>query len=278
MIKFFSFLLNNTAGIFKNWNGRYAFHLLCKVKQVHKEKEPNAFLDAAKQTKLYTDGYEATIYKIGTGPKNLLFLHGWKSHSARWAPIVELLDLEKYTCYAIDAPAHGRSAGDSIHLEIYRKFVVQTIESAGDIHAIVGHSLGALVINYLYLDNPKVAVNKFIITGAPMGMEQIYFFFQRIVGVNPQVMENLDRYVSANITRIPAREIKLDSFFENVKKPVLVIHDEDDKVCDIVPIKESTHGKSNIETFFTQGLGHDLASDAVYKRMVCFMEEEDEYN
>jgi hypothetical protein len=63
-----------------------------------------------------------------------------RSHSAR-APVVDLLDLEEYTCCMhLDAPAHGRSAGRFHTAKIYRKFVVETIAQAGGMHAIVAHS------------------------------------------------------------------------------------------------------------------------------------------
>ena len=189
MRKFSSLLLNSTAFICTKYNGRLAFKLLCKVKRTHKEESANFFLDAATVTKLREDSFEGTVYKLGTGSKNILFLHGWKSHSARWAPVVELLDLEEYTCYALDAPAHGRSAGDSMHLEIYRKFVVQTITQAGGMHAIVAHSLGGLITAYAFLTDPQLPVNRFIITGAPAGMQSIYDFFQYIVKLNDVVMK-----------------------------------------------------------------------------------------
>jgi pimeloyl-ACP methyl ester carboxylesterase len=273
MRKFFSLLLNSTASVFKNYNGRLAFKLLCKVKRTHKEESANSFLDAATQTKLHSEGFEGTVYKLGTGSKNILFLHGWKSHSARWAPVVELLDLEEFTCYALDAPAHGRSAGDSMHLEIYRKFVVQIVEEAGGMHAVVAHSLGGLITAYAFLANPQLPVNRFIITGAPAGMQSIYDFFQYIVKLNSLVMENLDRHISSRVTKIPAKQIRLEAFFEKVENPVLVIHDQEDRICPIGPIKSAAAMNSRIQTFYTDGLGHDLKSVVVYKRMAEFLGE-----
>jgi esterase/lipase len=272
MIKFFSFVLNSTAGLFPKWNGSYAFNLMCKVKRTHKEDAPNFFLDNAIETKLHVDGFEATLYQCGTGPKKLLFLHGWKSHSARWEPLVALLDLKEYTCYAMDAPAHGRSVGDSIHLEIYRKFVVNTIKTLGEVHSIVAHSLGGLVTAYAFLEDPKLPVNKFIITGAPAGMQSIYDFFLRMVKLKPKVIENMDDYISKEITTIPALEIRMDSFFKSVDRPTLVIHDNDDRICSIEPIKTGVTANSAVETFFTSGFGHDLDSEMVYQRILKFLE------
>ncbi len=245
---------------------------MCRVKRVHKENIPNSFLDAATTTKLIIDGYEGTVYKLGNGVKKILFLHGWKSHSARWAPVVHLLDLQEYTCYALDAPAHGRSAGDSLQLEIYRKLVVQIMANAGGLHAIVAHSLGGLVTAYAFLLDPGIPVNRFIITGAPAGMDSIYGFFQHMVKLNHTVINNMDRYISKNVTGMEPSAITLDSFFEKLEKPLLVIHDKDDKICPIEPLKQAAATNPGIETYFTDGLGHDLKSTEVFARIVSFLE------
>lgn len=272
MIRFFSFLLNSTAGLFKKWNGSYAFKLLCRIKRTNKDNAPNSFLDAAMQEKMYHDGYEATLYKLGNGPKKILLLHGWKGYSERWSPLVNIMDLDQFTIHALDAPAHGRSAGNSLNLEIYRQFVAQTIAGAGAMHAIVAHSLGGLVTAYAFLSDKNLPVDRFIITGAPAGMQAIYDFFKRMMALKTLVIDNMDDHISSNITTIPALEINMDSFFKNVRKPVLVIHDEDDKICLIEPIKKGMQTSDSIDNLFTKGLGHDLQAMGVYTRTLEFLE------
>ncbi len=246
--------------------------MLSRVRRAKKDETTNPFLDRAIESKLRIDDFEATLYKFGTGPKKVLFLHGWKSHSARWEAVVELLDLEEFTCYALDAPAHGRSAGNAIHLEIYRKFVVEVIEDVGGLHCIVAHSLGGLVTAYAFMCDPKIPVDRFIITGAPAGMQSIYDFFQRIIGVNEAVMTNMDSYISKSVMHISAPQITMENLFRVVKRPTLVIHDEDDRICPITPIREGVANNPEIETLFTSGLGHDLQSVEVYRKIGEFLE------
>jgi pimeloyl-ACP methyl ester carboxylesterase len=114
-------------------------------------------------------------------------------------------------------------------------------------------------------------VNRFIITGAPAGMQSIYDFFQYIVKLNDVVMENLNQHISSRVTKIPAKEIRLEAFFENVNAPLLVIHDMDDRICPIGPIRSAAAVNSGIETYYTEGLGHDLESTLVYNRIVGFL-------
>jgi pimeloyl-ACP methyl ester carboxylesterase len=271
MIKLYQLLLNATARLFPHWNGAVAFKTLCRVKRTATDSSSNAFLDTAQQASLAIDDYKATLYSWGTGKKRLLLLHGWKSHSARWESLVLQLDLKEYTVFAIDAPAHGRSAGNSLHLEIYRRFVVQTIEMHTSFHAIVGHSLGGLVTAYAYLNDHQLPVSKFIISGAPSGMQSIYDFFKRVVTLDDLVIENMDRHIKEHVTQLPPREIRLDRFFDRVQIPTMVIHDEQDRICPIKPIKSALQRHPEIQTKFTTGLGHDLLDEQVDNSIIQFV-------
>jgi hypothetical protein len=53
----------------------------------------------------------------------------------------------------------------------------------------------------LFFDRPKLPVNRFIITGAPAGMQSIYDFFH-IVKLNDVVMENPGSSYSSRVTKI----------------------------------------------------------------------------
>jgi pimeloyl-ACP methyl ester carboxylesterase len=105
-------------------------------------------------------------------------------------------------------------------------------------------------------------------------MQAIYTFFQRMVQLKPAVMENLESYITGEVTCIPANQIRLDSFFEKVDRPTLVIHDRDDRICPIEPIEKAAALNTKIETFITQGLGHDLESGDINSAIVNFLERE----
>jgi len=264
-------LLLNTSTILNSWNGRVAFKILCKVKRISITSQGNDFLNKASITKLNIDNYEATIYKYGTGSKNLIFLHGWMSNSQHWEDYLEEINLEKYTCYLIDAPGHGRSGGNSLNLEIYRNFFIRLIKDLKTVDTVIGHSLGSMVIAYAYLVNPNLSVDKIVITAAPSGMQAVYDFFKRVLNLKTAVINNMDDYISNHITQISARDISLKSFFNSVDKPVLVIHDNIDKICPINFIQKEVELQSDIELLITHGLGHDLKSKEVYQTVNNFI-------
>ena len=47
--------------------------------------------------------------------ETILLAHGWESNSFRWKDLIVKLDTAlDYNVIALDAPAHGRSSGESI--------------------------------------------------------------------------------------------------------------------------------------------------------------------
>ncbi|AGC76432.1 serine aminopeptidase S33 family [Nonlabens dokdonensis] len=272
MKKLLTFVLNKTANLAPSWNGKLAFSLLCKVQRIEISHKGNEFLDAATETKLNHDKYEATVYRYGNGSKNLIFLHGWLSNSERWRETIQAIDLEVYSCYLVDAPGHGRSKGNNLNLEIYRIFLTDLLKSLGTAHAVIGHSLGSLVTAYTYLEDPRLPIDRYVITGAPAGMNSIYVFFKRIMHLNDKVIANMDSYINRNITLVNANEINISNFLKEVKQPVLVIHDHDDKVCPITYIETAVAYNEDVITFFTSGLGHNLLDKKVIDRTIGFLD------
>jgi hypothetical protein len=65
------------------------------------------FLKSAKWETLQLNGHNIQTYHwAGTGARVLL-AHGWESNSARWKPLISLLQAQNYDIVAMDAPRHG---------------------------------------------------------------------------------------------------------------------------------------------------------------------------
>lgn len=257
-------LFFNSTTFLSSFNGSIAFWLLCQVKRTPLSPKGIAFLEKSIQEKITIDGYEATLYTFGSGEKSLIFLHGWTSNSQRWEAYIKRIDFNTYTCYLVDAPGHGQSSGKYLNLEIYRKFFVYLVNKIQKVDTVIGHSIGSLVIGYAHLVEPKLPIKKIVITGSPRGMEAIYDFFIKSMSINQKVIDNMDAFISNKITKIPARDIKMDAFFELTKKSILVIHDSEDRICPLGPIKKATLSKNNVNTLFTTGFGHNLKSSQVH--------------
>jgi len=263
--------LNAAAIIAPIWGARFAFNLLCKVRRAGISEKGKAFFEKAIQHTLLLEKNSAVLHKWGSGPKNILFLHGWESNSQRWLPYYNLLEKEKYTIYALDAPGHGMSKGDKLNLEVFRQAIEASLEHIGAIDTVIGHSLSNTAMGYCYGIRPDVDVNKFIVMGAASGMDAVFTYFKEILGLSNRSVANLSKKVNT-IFKTPHQEVKLMSFFKKVTQPVLVIHDKNDPVTPFEPIEKALKKHPKINSYITNGLKHDLKAEEVYTKVAAFIE------
>ena len=269
--KSIGFFLNAAAVIAPGWAANFAFNLLCKVRRAGISEKGKAFFEKATQHTLLLEKNTAVLHKWGSGPKNILFLHGWESNSQRWLPYYNMLEKEKYTIYALDAPGHGMSGGDKLNVEVFRQAIEAALARIGPIDTIIGHSLSNTAVGYCYIMNPNVDVKKFIVMGAASGMDAVFTYFKEILGLSIRSVANLSKKVNA-IFKIPHQEVKLMSFLDKVTQPVLVIHDKNDAVTPFKPIENVLKKHPKINTYITCGLKHDLKAEEVYAKVIAFID------
>lgn len=265
--------INATVVLFPKWSSEFSFRLFCRVRAVRFSETGKQFLKTAATTFFEVDGHSAVVHRWGNGPKNILFLHGWMSHSQRWKPYVDRLDLHEYSVYAIDAPGHGMATGNHLNFEIYNKAIVHVINKVGMIDTLIAHSLGGLVTAYSYLCDNKLPVHSFVIMGTPAGIQPVFSYFKELLGLSEKVMLQLKEKASS-ILKIPYEDIFMENFFNKVDAPVLVVHDKTDTITPFVPIEKALLNQNKIETYFTEGLKHDLKSEDVYRKVLSFIMDE----
>ena len=249
-----------------------AFNLLCKVKKLPITPEGAEFFKRGSTTFTDVYGYRTALHKWGDGPKKILFLHGWMSHSQRWKSYVDSLDLNEYTCYALDAPGHGTSEGNFLNLEIYREAYETALDQIGDVDVLVAHSLGNLVAAYQYFYNPKIAVKSYVIMGSPSGMDAIFEYFHELLGLSQAMMKNLSVKIK-EVLKVDPSNLQLSEFFQSNTKPKLVIHEISDSVTPIGPIREGIQGAANVTAYFTEGLDHTLKGPDVKEKVINFIKD-----
>ena len=258
-------LINITAWLFPSWSTDFSFNLLCKVKRVGISDAGKAFFSKGKTIYITSDNYIAALHKWGTGKKKILFVHGWLSNSQRWRPYVDQLDLNLYTVYALDAPGHGMAKGNKLHVEAYRGCIELALTEIGRVDTMVCHSLGSLATAYASLSNIKLPVGRFVIMGAPSGMDAIFVYFKEVLNLSERAIDNLEKKIKT-ILQVPHREITMARFFEEVQQPVLVIHDKGDRVTPFLAIKTAIPVNSTIKTYFVEGLDHNLKGENIIKK------------
>lgn len=257
ILKLIGLYLNATV-IFPKYNREFLFKLLCKVKTPPLKSTTIAFFETGTTIFLPTSRKtNVALHHWGEGPKKLLFLHGWKSNSKQWQPYVDQLDLNEYTIYALDAPAHGASQGNHLNVEFYRESIQLAVNYIGEIDCAICHSLGCLSTSYAYLLNQHILIKSYIIMGAPSGVDAILVYFKEMLSLSQKAIKNL-RIKIDNVLKLPFDEVTLQQFFKKVDVPCLVIHETSDYVTPIVPIKAAIEHLPHIDRLYTNHQDHML--------------------
>lgn len=264
---------NVIATVFPRFSRNTTFQLLCRVKRLPVSEEGRVFFDSGETIWQDVEGYNSVLHRWGEGPRKVLFLHGWMSNSQRWKKYVESMDPELYSCYALDAPAHGDSVGNYLNLEIFRQAYEQAIHTIGDVDVVVGHSFGNLVAGYQYLYDPSVTVKNYIVMGSIEGLNPVLEYCRDLMALSPFMIRNLGKRFN-EVLKLPHPEITMRHFFRKVNKPILVIHEESDLITPIEPIREAVSEAKNIKTHYTNGLDHTLKSEEILNLVKDFIEEQ----
>ena len=271
ILKLVGIYLNSTARFFPKYNGERAFRILCKVNSPPLKPKTISFFETSKTIMLPTSRKEVALHSWGKGLKSILFLHGWQSNSKQWQPYVNQLDLNEYTIYALDAPAHGASEGNHLNMELYREALNTTVTHIGNVDTVICHSLGCLAMSYAYLYDPKITIQSYIIMGAPSGMPSIFIYLKELLSLSEHTMQNL-RNKAHTIFKLSIEDVTLASFFKEITKPILVIHEMNDNVTPFQPIKEAIKRQSKIDTLFTEDQDHMLKGQETIDAVLKFIQ------
>ena len=213
---------------------------------------------------------EVVIYEYGKSSKKVLLIHGWSGRGTQLVKLADELIQLGYSTISFDAPAHGKSAGNSTIMTEFIACLFEIEKQHGPFELAIGHSLGGMTA----LNAIKNGLNVKLLTviGSGDKVQDIMDAFIAKLQLKPiisdylrshfekQFGETIDSYSAYNA----AKEIEI---------PVLVIHDENDED---VPVKAGIHIYEQLkkgELMLTKGLGHrKILGDAkVIEKVIHFV-------
>jgi pimeloyl-ACP methyl ester carboxylesterase len=177
-----------------------------------------------------------------------------------------------YSTISFDAPAHGKSKGNSSIMVEFIAAIIELEKQFGPFQFAIGHSLGGMAI--LNAIREKLKVRKVVLIGSGDIIQDIIDDFIKKLELNPEIgiklREHFEKkygvemnYYSASIA---AKEVLI---------PVLIIHDENDVD---VNVKAAYNIKENLnisELMITKNLGHRkiLGNNEVIQSIVTFIKD-----
>ena len=196
---------------------------------------------------------EIVVYEYGKSDKKVLLVHGWSGRGTQLVKIADELLKMGYMTISFDAPAHGKSKGNSSIMIEFIASILEIEKQYGPFEFAIGHSLGGMSVLNAIKQNLKV--KKAVIIGSGDIIQDIIDDFICKLQLKPEFGIKLRNHFEAKFGG------KMDDYSaykaaEKTEVPVLIIHDKDD---DDVSVKAAYNIQKHLkqsEIMITEGLGH----------------------
>jgi pimeloyl-ACP methyl ester carboxylesterase len=209
-----------------------------------------------------------SVTEWGSEGDVVLLIHGWGGRSESLHALVEPVVAAGYRAVTLDLPAHGASGGGPrTNLIECAGAVLQVGLAFGRLAGIVTHSFGGPVAGLAWRHGLRA--ERVVMLAPPISVRDVSLPVGDWLGLPRRVTEGmLDAF--ARRLAVTWDELRTDRLAEGIHVPLLVVHDEDDK---LIP---SSHGaavaraapRGRLRT--TAGLGHRdlLVDDAVIRGVI----------
>jgi pimeloyl-ACP methyl ester carboxylesterase len=264
------YYLNTLTKISPKKGGEYGFRLFCKPQRPKLQKQHISFFETARQEDFDFNGLNIKLYEWGTGPKKVLFVHGWQSHSYRWKKYVEQLPKDEHTIIAFDAPGHGQSDGDQFHVPLNAYLIHTLTKKYEGFDAVIAHSIGSMSVIYAMSFYAIESIKSFISMASPSRAEEFFAFYTQVLRLNHQTIQNITNVFQLEV-RHQLKDISLATFGRNIKIPGLIIHDHNDPETPYANALELQQVWENARLITTEGLGHNLKSTDVVELVTQYI-------
>lgn len=212
------------------------------------------------------------VYEYGKSAlhKRVLLVHGWSGRGTQLCKIAKEMIDSGYETVSFDAPAHGKSPGNSTIMVDFIASIIEINKQFGPFEIAIGHSLGGMSVMNAIKEGLKV--DKAIIIGSGDIVQDITDDFIAKLELKPSIskllcnrfekkyggkMDDYSAYKAASTTEIRT----------------LVIHDKNDPEVDVKAGINIYNHLKNGELLLTEQLGHRkiLADDQVIQKIITFI-------
>jgi pimeloyl-ACP methyl ester carboxylesterase len=226
----------------------------------------------SQKTRLYIPKIKRKIqvYHYGESDKKILLVHGWSGRGTQLVKIADELVKIGYQTISFDAPAHGKSEGKTTIMTEFIASIHEIEKEFGPFEFAIGHSLGGMSILNAIKQNFKV--KKAVIIGSGDIIQDIIDDFVSKLKLNPKISGMLKQHFEKKFgesmenysAHIAAQEVKI---------PVLIIHDQNDHDVGIKAAYNINKHLENSELMITEHLGHRkiLGNELVIKQIKDFI-------
>ncbi|NJM80288.1 MAG: alpha/beta hydrolase [Flavobacterium sp.] len=194
------------------------------------------------------------VYHYGTNPKKVLLVHGWSGRGTQLVKIADKLIELGYSTISFDAPAHGKSPGNTTLMPEFIASIITLNQNYGPFEYAIGHSLGGMSILNAIKDG--LQIKKAVIIGSGDSVNDIVHDFISKLKLKPIIATRMRNSFEKK------NNLDMESFSASIAAkqvkdiPTLIIHDKNDED---VPYSASQNIHKNLtgsKLILTEGLGH----------------------
>lgn len=194
------------------------------------------------------------------GLPTVLLVHGWAGDAQQMQPLGDALAAAGFAPVLLDFPAHGRSAAWRSTLPQFVRALWAASARLGPLHAVVGHSLGALAASHAAASGLPVKRLALIAPSPPPGL--FLDWFSGSFGLGAGLAERMRAAIERR-EGVPLQQFEPAWLGERLAQPTLLLHDEGDRVAPLAGSQALQQALPDARLATTRGLGHRrLLSDA----------------
>ena len=193
------------------------------------------------------------VWTTGYGP-TVLLVHGWEGSAADFIPLATTLANKGYRAALVDLPAHGRSRGRSTTLPDCMRALSMVADALGGLHAIVGHSFGAMA-TALAVAESHVSANRVVLFAPVATPEQFIEPFSRMLGLAPEFAHGVVRRIEPRVGRsVESFDVRRAVRYLTV--PSLIFHSPQDRVAEYSYARQIAEAWPGSRLSECEGQGH----------------------
>lgn len=192
-------------------------------------------------------------YHYGNSPKKVLLVHGWSGRGTQLVKIADSMIELGYSTLSFDAPAHGKSKGNSSIMTEFIASIIELDKQFGPFDYAIGHSLGGMsIINAI---NQNLTLKKAVIIGSGDLIQDIIKDFILNLGLKPEIGERMKNHFEKKFGE-PMNNYSTSVVSKNIETPIFIIHDNDDHDVNVKCAHNIHSHLKNSKLMITNNLGH----------------------
>lgn len=225
-----------------------------------------------KESEIESFHYRRQKFKsyIWKGNQTVIILaHGWESNSLRWEKLLPYLQKTGSTIIAIDGPAHGLSKGNKFDIPKYAAFI-NVVAQKYNPQYLIGHSLGGKTCLYYQYFYKNKNLEKIVSLGSPSDFNILLKNYINLLSLNDTVTNGLENQYRI-VFKSSLNFFSGKHFASKINTKGLLAHDKGDTVVNIKEGKKIASVWKDSVFITTEGLGHSMHDDDLYKKIVEFL-------